>query len=119
MKPGGLEELVARPRALRVLLALARGGPLNMRQFIEASGHARPHAQALREDLVRLGYIAVEQGPGHGNAGVLRISLTPWGRDVAALVAQLDERLSSRGPPAGASSGVGAPRDADLRPPHS
>lgn len=88
-----MEELLHRPRALRVLLALGHQGSLNMRRFVEASGHARQHAQALREDLLRLGLVSVEKLGGHGNAGELSISLTPLGERVTAHLLAIEEAL--------------------------
>ena len=88
-----IDELIDRPRSLKVLLALGREGALNMRRFTEASGHARQHAQALREDLQRMGYVTVEHLSGHGNAGVLRIRLTPLGERVAAHLLGADEDI--------------------------
>ena len=93
-----MEELLRRPRAMRVLLALYQRepGPMNQRQFMEASLHNRQQAQALREHMRGQGWITVRELPGHGNAGVLEIRLTPLGRSVALHLAAID--ALARGP---------------------
>ena len=88
-----IAELIRRPRSLFVLLALGQEGSMNMRRFTEVSGHARQHAQALREELQEMGFLRVEHLSGHGNAGVLRITLTPLGERIAALLLQMDDEV--------------------------
>lgn len=91
-----VEELLDRPRILRVLLALGRHEPLNFRQFTEASGHGRPYAQVLRQEMVDLDYIVERRLPGHGHAGILEIRLTPFGRNVAELLLALDDLVAAK-----------------------
>ena len=87
-----MEELLRRPRAMRMLLLLYRREPgtMNQRQFMEASLHNRQQAQALREHMREQGWIAVRELPGHGNAGILEIRLTPLGRSIAVHLAAID-----------------------------
>ena len=75
----GIEELLSHPRALRVLYALARSEPVNMRGFIEISNLDRPEAKELREWMTEAGYLHVERLSGHGDAGVLEIRRSPFG----------------------------------------
>lgn len=68
--------------AYRVLRALHREGPLNMRRFTEASGHAPRHAKILRDELEEAGTITVEEEK-RGVSGDMKIGLTALGHKVA------------------------------------
>ena len=89
-------DLLERPRAARVLRALARREPLNQREFAEASDHSPEQAKALRDALERVGVIAVKALPGHGRAGVKEIRLTPVGREIAEHLVAVEDLARRR-----------------------
>lgn len=96
-------DLLERPRAARVLRALAVRGHLNQRGFAEASDHSPEQAKALRDALEQCGVLAVRALPGHGRAGVKEIRLTPMGREIAEHLAAIEDivrRRPRRDPPA-------------------
>lgn len=77
-----MEELLDRPRSLKVIRALMRKEPLTMRQFTEASEHVPLHARSLREEMLELDLITVEEKTGFGSTGYMEIRLTPLGRAI-------------------------------------
>ena len=69
-----------RPRALKTLLALAKG-PMTTRQIGEASGYVPEKAKLLREDLEAWGLVSVTETIVNGKAAH-QIELTAAGRHV-------------------------------------
>lgn len=60
------------------VLAAVEGGPLTVSQIARAWGQARQSVQRVADALVREGWAAYEENPGHRRAQLLR--LTPRGR---------------------------------------
>ena len=94
MHPPALEDLGRRGRAFLVLASLARKDePVTMTEFTHASRLVPEVARMLREDLERWGLVESEIVGRRGVVELLSIRLTPLGRDIAAHVLALDERL--------------------------
>jgi hypothetical protein len=94
MHPPALEDLGRRGRAFLVLATLARKeGAVTMTEFTHASRLVPEVARMLREDLERWGLVESEIIGRRGVVELLSIRLTPLGRDIAAHVLALDDRL--------------------------
>lgn len=85
-----------KPQALKVLRRLVAREPMNQREFTEASTHSPEQAKALREALERIGVLSVRGLPGHGNAGVKEIRLTPAGRAIAEHLVAVEDLARTR-----------------------
>lgn len=80
------------------LLALHRSGPLQMKEFVAASFASFTTASKIRAELEHLQLIEVETISDRGAHGVLKITLTDYGREVAKHLAAASDALE-RGAP--------------------
>jgi hypothetical protein len=90
-----MEELLKRPQSIRMLLALAKEGPMNQRTFDFHSHLAPRHGRTLREWMEERGLVLVDEEPVPRATREIKIHLSKHGEDLAQLFAKAEPMLEA------------------------